>query len=158
MAPTRATHIEATAGADDTVTLTYEARLLRRRRLTSDKGRDFLVDLPQTVSVSDGEAFVLEDGARVAVRPAAEALLEVRGDLPRLAWHIGNRHAPCAIVPDRLLILDDHVMADMLARLGARVAKVVEPFTPEGGAYGHGRTFPHSHGGDAHADDHGAHG
>ncbi|MEP4639891.1 MAG: urease accessory protein UreE, partial [Yoonia sp.] len=28
--------------------------------------------------------------------------------------------------------------------------EVVEPFTPEGGAYGHGRTHSHEHGHTAH--------
>jgi urease accessory protein len=45
-------------------------------------------------------------------------------------------------------------MADMLMRLGAHLRDVVLPFTPEGGAYGHGRTHGHSHGG-AHDDPHG---
>ena len=35
----------------------------------------------------------------------------------------------------------------MLARLGAAVRPVEAPFRPEGGAYGHGRTHGHHHGG-----------
>ena len=30
-------------------------------------------------------------------------------------------------------------------QLGARVLHAMEPFTPEGGAYGHGRTMGHEH-------------
>ncbi|HCQ64977.1 MAG TPA: urease accessory protein UreE, partial [Rhodobacteraceae bacterium] len=76
---------------------------------------------------------------------AAEDLLEIRGDLTRLAWHIGNRHTPCQIEPARLLIQRDHVLHDMLVKLGAEVSEVVAPFMPEGGAYGHGRTHGHAH-------------
>jgi urease accessory protein len=36
----------------------------------------------------------------------------------------------------------------MLAKLGARVRPVMAPFSPEGGAYGHGRT--HGHRDDGH--------
>ncbi|MGB0905679.1 MAG: urease accessory protein UreE, partial [Mangrovicoccus sp.] len=73
-------------------------------------------------------------------------LLEVRGaHLLRLAWHIGNRHTPCEIQSDALLIRDDHVIAAMLTTLGAKISKIDAPFQPEGGAYGHGRTFGHSH-------------
>lgn len=147
MSLVRATSLGHAHTGGDHVALTYEARLLRRRRMVSAGGREFLLDLPETLSVNDGDAFLLEDGTRIAVRAAPEALIEITGDLPRLAWHIGNRHTPCQIEPGRLLIQRDHVLADMLARLGASLREIREPFTPEGGAYGHGRTFGHSHGG-----------
>lgn len=130
---------------DDTVTLTYDARFLRRKVLKTRNGLEFLVDLSKTASVNAGDAFVLEDGRLIAVLPAAEQLLEVRGDLVRLAWHIGNRHMPCQIEADRLLIQNDHVIKQMLCQLGASVTSVTEPFSPEGGAYGHGRTHSHAH-------------
>ncbi|MFV1495370.1 urease accessory protein UreE [Phaeobacter sp. JH20_02] len=133
--------------ADDRITLSYEDRFLRRRVLTSDSGLRFLVDFPSTLSLDMGDAFVLDDGRKIGVHPANEPLLEVTGDhLLRLAWHIGNRHMPCQIGADRLLIQRDHVIRDMLQKLGATLRDVVEPFTPEGGAYGHGRTHSHSHG------------
>jgi urease accessory protein len=88
-------------------------------------------------------------------------LLEVRGrdphHLARLAWHLGNRHLPCQIEPDRLLIGRDHVIAHMLEHQGAVVVPVRVPFIPEGGAYGHGGTHGHDHGHHARHD-HGAHG
>jgi urease accessory protein len=72
--------------------------------------------------------------------------------LARLAWHIGNRHTPCQVEADRLLIQRDHVLEDMLTRLGAKITHIEEPFRPEIGAYGHGRTHGHSHSHDPHAD------
>ncbi len=131
--------------AEDSVVLDYEARFLRRKVLTAASGLRFLVDLSQTTSVDQHEAFVLDDGRVVGVVPAEEELFQVKGDLIRLAWHIGNRHTPCQVEADRLLIQRDHVMRDMLERLGATVTTVTEPFTPEGGAYGHGRTHSHAH-------------
>ena len=133
-------------GADDQCTLTYDERFLRRKVLTSDAGLQFLVDMPHTISVDDGDAFALSDGRLIAAQAAPEDLLAITGpDLVRIAWHIGNRHTPCQIESDRLLIQRDHVIAEMLAKLGATVAEVKEPFTPEGGAYGHGRTHSHAH-------------
>ena len=129
----------------DSVTLDYEARLLRRRRLATDGGASVLVDLAETVSIDHGDALKLADGRMVGVRAATEFLVAVSGDLARLAWHIGNRHTPCQIGPARLVIRRDHVIEAMLAQLGATLAPVHEPFRPEGGAYGHGRTFGHSH-------------
>ncbi|MEL6208391.1 MAG: urease accessory protein UreE, partial [Pseudomonadota bacterium] len=102
---------------DAYVVLDYEGRFLRRRRLETGAGRAFLVDLPEVVSLDEGDVLELSDGGRVAVRAAAEPLLEITGpELARLAWHIGNRHTPCRIEADRLLIRDDHVLADMLRK------------------------------------------
>ncbi len=132
--------------AAESVTLTYDDRFLRRKVLRTDDGQRFLVDLGQTTSVNSGDAFELDDERLVRVVSAPEELLEVLGpDLTRLAWHIGNRHTPCQIEATRLLIQRDPVLRDMLERLGATLREVVEPFTPEGGAYGHGRTHGHAH-------------
>ena len=148
----RAYHAHAHGAAVATVTLTYDDRFLRRKVLPLTGGGSVLVDLPQTTSLDHGGVLVLEDGGgEITIVAAPEALLEVRGaKLHRLAWHIGNRHTPCQIEDTRLLIQRDHVIRDMLGRIGADLAEVTEPFTPEGGAYGHGRTHSHDHGHSAH--------
>jgi urease accessory protein len=127
------------------VVLGYDERFLRRKRLTTASGEPFLVDLPETANLLAGDALELSDGRLVEIAAAAEEVLVIHGDLVRLAWHIGNRHTPCQIEPDRLVIRADHVLADMLRGLGATVIEAREPFTPEGGAYGMGRTMGHAH-------------
>ena len=129
----------------DACVLIYEDRFLRRKVLETRDGLSILVDLPQTTDLRHGDALRLDDGRLIGIRAAVEPLLEVTGDLVRLAWHIGNRHTPAQIERHRLLIRDNHVMRDMLGHLGATVRPVMEPFTPEGGAYGHGRTHGHAH-------------
>lgn len=135
----------------DSVVLDYEARFLRRKKLVSVAGLAFVVDLPQTTSLDAGDALLLGDGRQVTVIAAPEEVLEIRGPLPRLAWHIGNRHTPCQVCEDHLVIQRDPVIRHMLEHLGAEVRESVRPFTPEGGAYGHGRTHSHEHGATAHA-------
>lgn len=142
--PARVLHRQGT-GATLTLELDYEGRFLRRKRLVTAEGPAVLVDLEATVSLEAGDVLECADGTRIAIRAAPEPLLAVTGDLPRLAWHIGNRHTPCQVERGRLLIRRDHVLADMLAGLGAGLAEVTEPFTPEGGAYGFGRTHSHAH-------------
>ncbi|MES2145616.1 MAG: urease accessory protein UreE [Pseudomonadota bacterium] len=127
------------------VILGYDERFLRRRRLETASGEGFMVDLPETTNLMSGDAFELDDGRIIEIVAADEDVLVITGDLPRLAWHIGNRHTPCEIRPDRLIIRADHVLAAMLAGLGAGVTPARMPFTPEGGAYGMGRTMGHAH-------------
>ena len=128
------------------VTLDYEGRFLRRKRLVTDSGEPFLVELPETVSLSSTDGFLLGDNRVVAIKAKPESLLKVKHtNLPRIAWHIGNRHTPCQVECDHILIQEDHVMEALMCLLGADIEKLQAPFTPEGGAYGHGRTHSHSH-------------
>ncbi|MEL6765762.1 MAG: urease accessory protein UreE [Pseudomonadota bacterium] len=146
---------DAPAAADE-VTLPYDERYRRRAVLTTAAGEQVLMDLAEAQELGEGDALLLEDGRALRIRAAPEPLTEVRAGqgqpLARLAWHIGNRHTPCAIGVDHLLIRRDHVLEDMLTRLGATLMPVDAPFTPEGGAYGHGRTHGHHHGASAHDD------
>lgn len=146
----------AWSGNTETCVLTYDERFLRRKVIRTTSGASLLVDLPQTVSLNQGDALETTEGHFVEITAAPEGLLEIRGeDLTRLAWHIGNRHTPCQIEGPRLLIQREKVLWRMLEQLGASITEVTEPFTPEGGAYGHGRTQSHSHG-DATPHSHGA--
>ncbi len=136
--------------------LSYDDRFLRRKVLQTEAGQSVLVDLPKTTSLNHGDAFETSEGQLIEVVAANEELFEITGpNLVQLAWHIGNRHTPCQIEADHLLIQTDPVIGHMLAHLGATVSPVFRPFTPEGGAYGHGRTHSHEHGHTAH--DHAAH-
>jgi urease accessory protein len=146
----RATRIEpagcrSAAEAADRVLLDHQARHRRRVALTGCGGTRFLLDLPGAVQLRDGDAILLDDGRYVLVEAAAESLHEITADsaaeLMRIAWHLGNRHTPVELCGDRLHILRDHVLAQMVRGLGGRVRALEGPFTPEGGAYaqaGHG--------------------
>jgi urease accessory protein len=58
---------------------------------------------------------------------------------------------PMEIRDQVLHIRPDHVIEDMLHRLGADLVKVQTPFQPEGAAYGdHGHDHNHTHDGHHH--------
>ena len=138
--------------------LAHDERHLRRRAIELADGNKVLVDLPEPVTLADGDRLVLEDGRQIEIGAAPEELYDIRArdsvHLAELAWHIGNRHLAAAIEAGRILILRDHVIKDMLAGLGATVADVIEPFTPVRGAYsGHGHDHDH-HDHDHHGHDH----
>ncbi len=134
------------ARAADSITLDFDARHRRRMRMTTDGGMPFLLDLAETRLLQDGDGLACGDGLTIVVRAAEETLLEVRCDDPtelaRVAYHLGNRHLSVQVLPNLLRLRDDHVIADMLRQLGAEIAVVKAPFTPESGAYAQG----HSHG------------
>ena len=123
----------------DRVALDYDGRRRRRIVLTGASGARYLLDLPETAHLRDGDGLRLAEGSLVQVVALTEPLLEVRAAsaqaLLSLAWHIGNRHLAAAIEADRILIRRDHVIAHMLEHQGAQVREVEAIFDPEGGAY-----------------------
>ena len=128
------------AGAIDSVTLDADERHRRRIVLTGERGTVFLLDLPQATALRNGDGLVLDDGvdrARYGQAGAAarDRPRQTRKTLPRLAWHLGNRHVDMQFVGDRLRIRRDHVLEDMLRGLGARLTPIEAPFDPEPGAY-----------------------
>ena len=144
--PPVATLLKTAPGrADHRVVLDYDARLMRRKRLITTTGAGFLVNLPQVTNLDEWWGFELDNGATVEIVAAQEPVVVVTGTLPRLAWHIGNRHTPCQIEADCLVIRQDPVLEKMLTGLGATLTHAERPFTPEKGAYGHGRTMGHTH-------------
>lgn len=134
------------ASDEDFIELSYDERFLRRKKLTSYKGIEFLVDLKNTISLKKDDIFRLDSGLLINVRYKIEELLEIKGNnLMHLIWHIGNRHIPCQIEENRILIQNDKVIEEMILRLNGQTKVVLEAFDPEGGAYGIGRTHGHRH-------------
>ena len=132
--------------SNDFIELSYNERFLRRKKLSSNNGMEFLVNLEKTTSLKLGDVFKLENGLHVEVKFKKEELLEIKSDnLINLVWHIGNRHIPCQIEKNRILIQNDNVIEEMILRLKGQTKIVFETFDPEGGAYGIGRAHGHRH-------------
>ena len=130
----------------DSILLSYDNRFIRRKKLTSNNGIEFIVNLAETKSLYHNQAFKLESNKLILIKSQSEKLLEITGDnLMKLIWHIGNRHMPCQIEENRVVIQYDKVIKAMILQLGGMAKEIVEPFNPEGGAYGVGRTHSHKH-------------
>jgi urease accessory protein len=145
----------------DTVTLDHEGRSRPRVALKGDSGLDFLLDLDRATVLGDGDAVKLEDGRLVRVQAAPQRLLEVRAENPlrllKVAYQVGNRHAPAEVTADALYIEDDPVLAEMVRGQGCTAAPVMRPFQPERGASEHdcGHDHGHGHAGQGHGHGHG---
>jgi len=138
------------ADAVATVTLAFDDRHRRRVRLVDDAGEAFLLDLDDATRMGDGDGLRLDGGGIVHVRAADEDVLDIScdnlRDTARMAWHIGNRHLPTQVLEDGgLRIRADHVIEQMLVRLGAQVEAKTASFDPEPGAYDEGTGHGHSH-------------
>ena len=53
----------------------------------------------------------------------------------KVSYHLGNRHVPLMLTPTALYFEPDHVLSDMLQRLGAQTKTVQALFESETGAY-----------------------
>jgi urease accessory protein len=154
------------------VELDWDTRQKSRFDAVDSSGRGIGVFLPRGRIVRGGDVLVAEDGSLVAVKARDQPVLIVTASagtdsslaLLRAAYHLGNRHVPLEVRADRLQLEPDHVLAEMLARMGLGVEESTGPFEPEAGAYdttssghGHGHDHDHVHNHDhdhAHGDAH----
>ncbi|TXN03440.1 urease accessory protein UreE [Methylobacterium sp. WL64] len=140
----------------DTVSLDHASRAAASGSLVAEGGLGFEVALAKAAALEDGDALRLEDGRLVAVRAAAEALLEVRAGNParltRLAWQLGGNHVPAEIAADVLYVPASPANAELVRGQGCTASPVSRPFRPEHAAHDHS-TCGHDHGHDHH--DHG---
>lgn len=138
-----------------TARLAYDDRHRRRLVIETLEGERVLLDLAEATPLRHGDRVATDDGRILLVEAEAEAVAEITAPdaatLTRLAWHLGNRHTPTAILADRLRIRRDHVLEAMVERLGGTVRLAAAAFDPEAGAYhdaGHAHDGGHSHDGD----------
>ena len=149
-----------------TVSLDWDTRSKSRFDAHDSAGRHLAVFLPRGTVLRGGDLLVAEDGSMIRVQAAPQAVLQVRAcpahgtatDLPRAAYHLGNRHVQLEVQADCLQFEPDPVLADMLRRMHLIVTEVLAPFEPEAGAYGEGgghgqHGHDHGHGHD-HDHDH----
>ena len=124
------------AQAADRLSLAFERRQRSRQRALLDSGEEIGMVMPRGEILRGGDRVLASDGRVFEVVSAAERLLHIEApSLARIAYHLGNRHVPVQVGEGFLRIAEDHVLEDMLRRLGASLMHVEAPFEPEGGAY-----------------------
>jgi urease accessory protein len=135
------------------VELDWDLRQKSRFEATDSAGRHLGVFLPRGSVLRGGDVMVAEDGSLVRVRAAPQPVLRVTAcpahgtpvDLPRAAYHLGNRHVALEVKADHLQLEPDPVLADMLRSMHLIVHELSAPFEPEGGAYAAGGHGAHGH-------------
>lgn len=120
----------------DKLRLSFEQRQKSRLRARLESGEEVALLLPRGNLMRGGDVVKTTDGRSVEIVAADEKLLHIESpSLARVAYHLGNRHVPVQVGEAFLRIAEDHVLEDMLRKLGARVVPVEAAFEPEAGAY-----------------------
>jgi len=140
--------------------LPFDARQKSRLKTKLVSGEEVGLMLPRGEILRGGDLVTASDGRVIEVVAEPEKLLHIESEsLPKVAYHLGNRHVPVQVGNGFLRIAEDHVLEEMLRKLGATVSRVEAPFEPEAGAYAGGQ-HQHDemgHGGkihDHHSHDH----
>lgn len=120
----------------DRLVLTFEQRQKSRLRARAESGEEVALILERGRLRRGGERVTATDGRVLEIVSAPEKLLHIEsGEIARVAYHLGNRHVPVQVGEGFLRIAEDHVLEEMVKRLGAKVTRVEAPFEPEAGAY-----------------------
>jgi urease accessory protein len=144
-----------------TLKLPFESRQKSRLKTRLVSGEEVGLLLPRGEVLRGGDLVTASDGRVVEIISQEEKVLHIEAgsprDLAKVAYHLGNRHVPVEVGEGFLRIAEDHVLEEMLKKLGARVSKLEAPFEPEAGAYagGHHQHDEMGHGGKIHDHHHG---
>jgi urease accessory protein len=133
--------------------LPFDARQKSRLKTRLVSGEEVGLMLPRGEILRGGDLVTASDGRVIEVLAEPEKLLHVESDaLAKIAYHLGNRHVPVQVGEGFLRIAADHVLEEMVKKLGAKVRAVEAPFEPEAGAYagGHHQHDEMGHGGKIH--------
>jgi urease accessory protein len=133
--------------------LPFDSRQKSRLRTRLVSGEEVGLMLPRGEILRGGDLVTASDGRVIEIIAVPEKLLHIESQsLAKAAYHLGNRHVPVQVGEGFLRIAEDHVLEEMLRKLGAKVSHVEAPFEPEAGAYagGHHQHDEMGHGGKIH--------
>jgi urease accessory protein len=136
--------------------LPFDSRQKSRLRTKLVSGEEVGLMLPRGEILRGGDLVTASDGRVIEIISQEEKVLNIETDSPqalaKVAYHLGNRHVPVQVGDGFLRIVEDHVLEEMVKKLGAKVTHVEAPFEPEAGAYagGHHQHDEMGHGGKIH--------
>lgn len=143
--------------------LPFEARQKSRLKTKLASGEEVGLMLPRGEILRGGDLVTASDGRVIEVFAEEESVVHIEAGsaqaLAKVAYHLGNRHVPVQVGDGFLRIAEDHVLEEMVRKLGATVARLEAPFEPEAGAYagGHHQHDEMGHGGKIHDHHHEEH-
>lgn len=135
--------------ATDRLSLTAEERSRSRHPHITESGREVYLQLKRGTNLRHGDRLQAADDnldliVEIIAKPERVMVVTAVAplDLLQATYHLGNRHVPLEITDDRLYLLPDPVLQDLLHQRGLNVAIADRPFQPQAGAYD---ATPHHH-------------
>ena len=121
------------------VFLNHLQREKARFKAISDEGEELRVFLDRGKVLTIGGILESTCGKNFLIAAAEEDVLSARSDhwltFAKACYHLGNRHVKLQVGDRWLRILPDHVLQDMLVKLGMCIKLETVEFVPESGAY-----------------------
>lgn len=94
-------------------------RILRKK---TDKGTDIAISLAKDESLHDGDILYENDNIQIVVRTKLEDVFVVSPktmkEMGKAAFEIGNRHTPCLIEGNEIIVRYDHTLEKLLDEVG----------------------------------------
>ena len=116
---------------DDELNLPFELRQKSRLRTRLASGAEVGLFLEHGAILRGGDLLKASDGRIVRVVAADEDLMQASCNTPfalaRAAYHLGNRHVPVQVGDGFLRLAADHVLEEMLKKIGADVSAMEAP-------------------------------
>ncbi|RQW63518.1 urease accessory protein UreE [Vibrio viridaestus] len=139
----------------DSVVLPFALRQKGRFRTQSKTGLDVGVFLPRGDVLHQGDCLITECGKVLEVIAEKEDVVTATAEdwisFAKACYHMGNRHVPMQIGERWLRFQPDHVLQEMIERMGLTCTQHQAEFTPENGAYHGGGHHHHHHDGEEHS-------
>jgi urease accessory protein len=130
------------AMVDSHLVLNHDQRDRGRLRAETSEGVEVRIFLERGSPLQIGEVLRSECGKHLVVEGAYENVVTATCDdwavFSRACYHLGNRHVKVQIGERWLRMLPDHVLEELLAKLGMNLTHESGIFIPEQGAYGNG--------------------
>lgn len=125
-----------------TVELSIDDRIKSRIIALTKDGQEVGIVTERGTTLHDGTVLVNDDMQYLLIEAALENVSTVKAKSPialtALAYHLGNRHVPLQIDESGFLRYQtDHVLDDMVTKLGGILVHEQAKFEPVSGAYSH---------------------
>ncbi len=104
------------------IELGWEELSKRILRTETDYGTDIALSLDEEEPLQYGDVLFEDETRRIAVRTKMEAVIVIRPkdmtQMGKAAFELGNRHTPCLIDDNEIIVRADHTLNKLLDEVG----------------------------------------